>query len=78
MSLVGPRRNVKRETDLYTRGRKTPSWRTPGITDYASIVFSDEGDILEGRSDPDLAYNQSLFVHGKAVLGLIYDLTTTV
>ena len=30
----------------------------PGITDFSSIVFSDEGAILEGRDDPDLSYNQ--------------------
>ena len=26
----------------------------PGITDFSSIVFSDEGDILEGVNDPDI------------------------
>jgi len=30
----------------------------PGITDLASIVFADEGDILGGSNDPDLLYNQ--------------------
>ena len=58
MSLVGPRPNVKRETDLYTEEEKKLLSVRPGITDLASIVFSDEGDILKGESDPDLAYNQ--------------------
>jgi lipopolysaccharide/colanic/teichoic acid biosynthesis glycosyltransferase len=58
MSLVGPRPNVRRETELYTdEERKLLSVR-PGITDLASIVFSDEGDILKDKDDPDLAYNQ--------------------
>ena len=58
MSLVGPRPNVKRDTDLYTHvERKLLSIR-PGITDFSSIVFSDEGEILEGKNDPDLSYNQ--------------------
>ena len=30
----------------------------PGITDPASIVFSDEGEILKCGSHPDLLYNQ--------------------
>lgn len=58
MSLVGPRPNVKRETDLYTSVEKRLLVARPGITDLASIVFSDEGDILKDHDDPDLAYNQ--------------------
>lgn len=71
MSLVGPRPNVKRETDLYTREEKRLLTVKPGITDLASIVFSDEGDILRGQSDPDIAYNQ-LVRPGKGHLGLFY------
>jgi lipopolysaccharide/colanic/teichoic acid biosynthesis glycosyltransferase len=71
MSLVGPRPNLKRETDLYTPvERKLLSVR-PGITDFASIVFSDEGDILQDQADPDIAYNQ-LIRPGKSLLGLFY------
>jgi len=58
MSFVGPRPNVKRETDLYTIEDKLLLSVRPGITDLASIVFSDEGDILEKSNDPDLDYNQ--------------------
>ncbi len=58
MSLVGPRPNVKAETDMYTLEEKKMLSVKPGITDLASIVFSDEGDILKGRDNPDLAYNQ--------------------
>lgn len=58
MSLVGPRPNVKRETDLYTNVERELLSVRPGITDLASIVFADEGDILEGKPDPDIAYNQ--------------------
>ena len=58
MSLVGPRPNVKRETDLYTPVEKKLLSVKPGITDLASIVFSDEGDILKDSKDPDLDYNQ--------------------
>ena len=71
MSLVGPRPNVKKETDLYTLDEKDLLKVRPGITDFSSIVFSDEGEILESKEDPDLAYNQ-LIRPWKSRLGLIY------
>jgi len=71
MSLVGPRPNVKRETDLYTEEEKKLLTVKPGITDISSIVFSDEGGILEGEADPDLAYNQ-IIRPWKSRLGLVY------
>jgi lipopolysaccharide/colanic/teichoic acid biosynthesis glycosyltransferase len=71
MSLVGPRPNVKRETDLYTAQEKRLLSVRPGITDISSIVFSDEGAILEGKPDPDLAYNQLIRPY-KSRLGLLY------
>lgn len=71
MSLVGPRPNVKRETDLYTREETKLLAVRPGITDFSSIVFSDEGEILENFEDPDLAYHQYIRP-GKSELGLFY------
>lgn len=71
MSLVGPRPNVQRETDLYTAEEKRLLSVRPGITDISSIVFSDEGSILEGKPDPDLAYNQLIRPY-KSRLGLLY------
>ena len=71
MSLVGPRPNVVSDTDLYTDIEKGLLVVRPGITDFSSIVFSDEGDILEGKEDPDLSYNQ-LIRPWKSRLGLAY------
>ncbi len=71
MSLVGPRPNVPRDVDLYTKEEKNLLNVRPGITDFSSIVFSDEGDILKDKKDPDLAYNQ-LIRPWKSRLGLIY------
>jgi lipopolysaccharide/colanic/teichoic acid biosynthesis glycosyltransferase len=71
MSLVGPRPNVKRETDLYTIEEKKLLNVRPGITDFSSIVFSDEGEILKDQKDPDIAYNQ-LIRPGKSMLGIFY------
>lgn len=71
MSLVGPRPNVKNETDKYTKEEKKLLSVKPGITDLASIVFSDEGNILEGSDNPDLLYNQ-VIRPWKSRLGILY------
>lgn len=71
MSLVGPRPNVKRETDLYTSEEKLILSIRPGITDFSSIVFSDEGNILKDSKDPDLDYNQ-LIRPWKSRLAIFY------
>ena len=71
MSLVGPRPNVKRETDLYTDVERALLSVKPGITDFSSIVFSDENDILKDSRDPDIDYNQ-LIRPWKSRLGLLY------
>jgi lipopolysaccharide/colanic/teichoic acid biosynthesis glycosyltransferase len=71
MSLVGPRPNVPRETALYTAAEQHLLDVRPGVTDLASIVFADEGDILAGAADPDLRYNQ-VIRPWKSRLGLLY------
>ena len=71
MSLVGPRPNVPREVALYTEEEKKLLSTKPGITDFASIVFADEGEVLKGSVDPDLSYHQ-LIRPWKNRLGLLY------
>lgn len=71
MSFVGPRPNVRRDVDLYTDIEYKLLSIKPGITDFASIVFSDEGIILRNSRDPDLSYNQ-LIRPGKSLLGIFY------
>lgn len=71
MSLVGPRPQVQADVNLYTEEEYGLFAMKPGITDISSIVFSDEGSILSGRPDPDLAYNQ-LIRPWKSRLGLLY------
>lgn len=71
MSLVGPRPNVRRETNMYTNEEKRLLAVKPGITDFASIVFADEGEILAHEEDPDIAFNQ-LIRPTKSRLGLFY------
>jgi lipopolysaccharide/colanic/teichoic acid biosynthesis glycosyltransferase len=71
MSLVGPRPNVEIEVDLYTSEEVIILNVKPGITDFASIVFSDLNQILENSSEPNLDYNQ-LIRPWKSRLAIFY------
>lgn len=56
MSLVGPRPEVPKYVALYTDEQKEILKVRAGITDYASIEFSDENDLLASEEDPEKAY----------------------
>lgn len=56
MSLVGPRPNIQRDVATYTKFERKLLQARPGITDFASIVFSDENHILRDSKDPDRDY----------------------
>jgi len=71
MSLVGPRPQVPEDASLYTAEERRMLEVRPGVTDLASIVFADEGEILAGSADPDLLYNQ-IVRPWKSRLALLY------
>lgn len=71
MSFVGPRPNVKTETDLYTKEEKRLLSVKPGISDISSIVFADLGTIVSNSPNTNLSYNQ-LVRPWKSRLGLVY------
>jgi lipopolysaccharide/colanic/teichoic acid biosynthesis glycosyltransferase len=71
MSLVGPRPQVETDASMYTTEERRILYARPGVTDIASIVFSDEGQILGGAADPDLLYNQ-IIRPWKSRLALLY------
>ena len=52
MSLVGPRPELKKFVDIYTAEQRAIITVKPGITDYASIEYRNENELLEGKSDP--------------------------
>ncbi|QEG42977.1 sugar transferase [Roseimaritima ulvae] len=56
MSFVGPRPQVQWAVDLYSEAERDLLSVRPGITDYASLAFRNEGEILRGSSDPDADY----------------------
>jgi lipopolysaccharide/colanic/teichoic acid biosynthesis glycosyltransferase len=76
MSLVGPRPQVQWAVDLYTEEERLLLSVRPGITDHASLLFSDEAEILNGAEDPDKAYLE-LIAPEKIRLGLEYVRTRT-
>jgi lipopolysaccharide/colanic/teichoic acid biosynthesis glycosyltransferase len=71
MSLVGPRPNTMKEVATYSQSERGLLTVQPGITDFSSIVFSDEGDILKDSVDPDGDYAR-LIRPWKSKLGLVY------
>jgi lipopolysaccharide/colanic/teichoic acid biosynthesis glycosyltransferase len=71
MSLVGPRPQVEADVRGFTSTERHLLSVRPGITDLSSIIFADEGNILRGHDDPDLAYNQLIRPY-KSRLGLLY------
>ena len=60
MSLVGPRPEVPKYVALYTDEQKEILKVRAGITDYASIEFSDENDLLASEEDPEKAYIEKI------------------
>jgi lipopolysaccharide/colanic/teichoic acid biosynthesis glycosyltransferase len=51
---------VEKYVRLYTPEQRVVLSVRPGITDYASIEFSDENEILGRSSDPELMYIEEI------------------
>lgn len=60
MSLVGPRPEVRRYVDLYTEEQRLVLSVRPGITDYASIEYIDENEILGKSLNPEKTYIEDI------------------
>ncbi len=60
MSLVGPRPQVEWAVKKYSDEEREILDVRPGITDYASIRFRNEDEILRGSADPDLTYLEKI------------------
>lgn len=58
MSFVGPRPEVQKFVDMYTEEEREILKMRPGITDWSSIKFFNEGEIIaeSGIADADEAY----------------------
>jgi len=68
MSLVGPRPQVQWAVDTFTDEQRKVLVLRPGITDWASIRFHNEGEIIaqSGIDDPDEAYMK--LIHPEKML----------
>ena len=56
MSFVGPRPEVPKYVELYTPYQRQVLLVRPGITDYASIAYRRESDLLGAAKDPEALY----------------------
>ncbi len=56
MSLVGPRPEVRKYVDLYTKEQHQVLSVKPGITDFASLEYINENDLLAKSNNPEKTY----------------------
>ncbi|MEI9928781.1 MAG: sugar transferase [Sphingomonas sp.] len=72
MSIVGPRPDLRQGgVDGYAPGEMALLSVRPGITDFASILFFDEGRLLDGARDP-IEFYMAAVRPLKSRLGLLY------
>ncbi len=56
MSFVGPRPEVRKYVDLYTEDQQEILNVKPGITDYASLEYFNENELLAKSKNPEETY----------------------
>ena len=56
MSFVGPRPEVRKYVDLYDMDQLKVLSVKPGLTDYSSLYFINESEILSQSSNPEETY----------------------
>lgn len=71
MSLVGPRPEVPKYVELYTKEESKVLDVRPGITDLASLRYKDENDILGKVENPE-EYYINVIMKDKLKLNLEY------
>ena len=71
MSIVGPRPEVRKYVDLYTPEQRQVLTVRPGLTDYASIRYVHESEILARSDNPEQTYIDEV-MPAKLALNLEY------
>jgi lipopolysaccharide/colanic/teichoic acid biosynthesis glycosyltransferase len=71
MSLVGPRPEVRKYVEMYTEAQRKVLSVKPGITDYASIEYVNENEVLAKSANPEETYIREVMPH-KLQLNLKY------
>jgi len=60
MSLVGPRPEVRKYVNMYNAAQLKVLQVKPGITDYASIEYANENELLAKSQDPEKTYIEEI------------------
>ncbi|MEO6696128.1 MAG: sugar transferase [Ignavibacteria bacterium] len=71
MSFVGPRPEVRKYVNLYTKEQMRVLVIKPGITDLASIHYRNENEILKNTADPEKYYTDEIMPH-KLKMNIAY------
>jgi lipopolysaccharide/colanic/teichoic acid biosynthesis glycosyltransferase len=71
MSIVGPRPEVRRYVEMYNKEQFQVLSVRPGITDYASVKFSNESELLALAYDAETEYVNNI-MPAKLQLNLEY------
>ena len=71
MSFVGPRPEVRKYVDLYNKNQMKVLTVKPGLTDYSSIEYINESEILKISDNPEKTYIEQVMPK-KLELNLFY------
>lgn len=71
MSVVGPRPEVRRYVELYDERQRRVLTVRPGLTDYASLQYISESELLAKSDDPEKTYIEEI-MPAKLELNLQY------
>ena len=71
MSIVGPRPEVRKYVNLYNETHLRALSVPPGLTDYASLEYIRENEILAHAENPEKTYIEEIMPH-KIELNLAY------
>lgn len=60
MSIVGPRPEVRKYVELYNEEQRKVLRVRPGLTDYASLEYINENELLGNAIDPEKVYIEEI------------------
>ena len=88
MSLVGPRPEVRKYVNMYTPSQMFVLNVRPGITDYASIKYKNENELLSKAENPEEYYINVImpdkialnkhYIYNKTLKNYFFTIFTTV
>ena len=71
MSVVGPRPETLNYVALWTPEQQQVLTVLPGLTDFASLAYVDEGELLAAADDPERLYTEEI-MPAKIAMNLQY------